>query len=252
MEVPNHTSYRLVSRIAGVGGLVLVLLAFFGMDSGPFFSNAKNTEIIAWVHQHPTALYAEGLRTWLMMVMVAGFIGTLLWRTRRAGVVTSIVYGFLAANLAVDMVWSGVYYALAKAGQMGAPDAGVLSLFALAQEMTFTDGVWFGIALLAVSGLAARTRTLPRPVAWVGVGCAVIHLLGVPAQVLATGTVEGVTGPISAVVFMLWLLATALTLLIRPGQQPAAGKTLSDQSESMGDAPARSLRSPGSNAAGAA
>jgi hypothetical protein len=238
MEVPNHTSYRLVSRIAGVGGLVLVLLSFFGMDDGPFFSKAENTEIIAWVYHHPNALYIEGLRTWLTMIMIAGFIGTLVWRTRRVGVVTTIVYGFLAANLAVDMVWSGVYYALAKAGQMGAPGVSILSLFALAQEMTFTDGIWFGIALLAVSGLAARTRTLPRPIAWVGVVCAIVHLLAVPAQVLATGTVEGVTGPISVIVFMLWLLATALTLLIRPGDDPAARSVPSDRSDPMADAPA--------------
>jgi hypothetical protein len=221
MEVTTRNHYRLVSRIGGAAGLVLLVL-LVPASGGPFFTNASNAEIVGWVRGNPTALYVEGLRTWLTVLMVAGFIVTLLWRTRGRGLVVTVVCGLLAANLAIDMLWGGVYYALAKVGQMHAPDAGVLALFALAQELTFTDGVWFGLALLVVSVLALRARTLPRPIAWLGVVCALVHVLGVPVQLLLTGTVEGVTGPVSVVAFLVWLLATALSLLIRPGQVPAA------------------------------
>lgn len=38
-----------------------------------------------------------------------------------------------------------------------------------------------------------------------------------PSSVALTGTVEGVSGPVSAVSFVFWVLATTVTLLVRPG-----------------------------------
>lgn len=221
-------TYRRTSRITGVIGLGLLALVFV-QTGGPFFTDASDTEIVDWVRHHPTALYVEGLRTWLMILLVAGFIAALLWRTGRRGLAVPVVYGFLTANLAVDMVWAGTYYGLARAGQMHASDGGLLTLFAVVQELTFTDGVWFGAALLVVSVLAVRTGTLPRPIAWLGVVCAVVHLLGVPVQLALTGTVEGITGPLSAATFAFWLLATTVTLLVRPGSAPQAALAPSAQ-----------------------
>jgi hypothetical protein len=212
-------TYRRTSRAAGVIGLALLALVVI-QTGGPFFTDASRAEIVGWVRRHPTALYLEGLRTWVMILLVAAFIATLLWRTGRRGLAVPVVYAFLTANLAVDMVWAGTYYGLARAGQMHAPGGGLLTLFAVVQELTFTDGIWFGAALLVVSVLALRTRTLPRPIAWLGVLCALVHVLGLPVQVALTGTVEGVSGPVSAVSFVFWVLATTVTLLVRPGRAP--------------------------------
>ena len=212
-------TYRRTSRTAGVIGLALLALVFV-QTGGPFFTDASHGEIVGWVRRHPTALYLEGLRTWVMILLVAAFIATLLWRTGRRGLAVPVVYGFLTANLAVDMVWAGAYYGLARAGQMHAPSGGLLTLFAVVQELTFTDGIWFGAALLVVSVLALRTRALPRPIAWLGVLCALVHVLGLPVQLALTGTVEGVSGPVSAVSFVFWVLATTVTLLVRPGRAP--------------------------------
>lgn len=215
----DDPTYRRTSRIAGVIGLALLALVLV-QTGGPFFTAASRAEIAGWVRRHPTALYVEGLRTWLMILLVAGLMATLLWRTGRRGLAVPVVYGFLAADIAVDMVWAGSYYGLARAGQMHASDGGLVTLFAVVQELTFTDGICFGAALLVVSLLALRTRTLPRPIAWLGVVCAAVHLLGVPVQLALTGTVEGVTGPLSAATFTFWLLATTITLLAGPGRAP--------------------------------
>src|SRR3954453_13962303 len=153
-------SFTRLSRLGGLVGLVLLVVAIPGGGDSPFFTDASHSEIVSWVHRHPTALYVEGLRTPLTMLLVATLTGFLLWRTGRGGTVRLIVVGLLAANLAVDLIWMGFYFALAKAGQMDAPDASVLALFAAAQELTFTDGIAFGIALLIVSWLALRTRSL--------------------------------------------------------------------------------------------
>jgi hypothetical protein len=151
------------------------------------------------------------------MLLVAGFLGVLMWRTGSRGWTAGAVALLLAANVGVDLVWGGTYYALAKAGQMHVGDSGILALFYLAQELTFTDGFLFGIAMVVVFTTAWRTRTLPWPLAGFGLVVGAFHVVATPLQVAISRTVEGVTGPVSAVLFLVWLLATSLALLVRPG-----------------------------------
>lgn len=218
METSDPRSWKRMSRGTGVLGLLLLVMVLVPTGQSPFFSNDSNAEIVSWVRQHPTNLFVEGFTTGLTMLLLSGFIGALLWRSVRRGPVVTVVVALLAGNVAVDILWGGAYYALAKAGQMHAPDAAVLALFAAVQEFTFTDGFLFGLAIAVVSVLALRHRTLPRPIAWLGLVCGIVHVLGVPVQLVLTGTVEGVMGPVSVVFFVLWLLATTLTVLVLPGR----------------------------------
>lgn len=220
MNASDSATYRRLSRGAGLLGLLVLTINI--PDQGPFFSDDSPAQIARWVQTHPTALYVEGLTTGLTMLLVAGLLGVLMWRTGRRGWPAGVVGLLLAANVGVDMVWGGAYYTLAKAGQMHVGDSGILSLFYLAQELTFTDGFLFGIAMVVIFLTVLRTRTLPVPLAWLGLLVGAFHVVATPLQVAISHTVEGATGPASAVLFLVWLLATSLALLISPGRAPRA------------------------------
>ena len=221
MDHTNPQDVRRVSRIAGVTGLVFIVLAFLSRNP-PFYSDAANTKILSWVHAHQTALYVEGQRTALMMVLMAGFLGTLMWRTGLRDPLRSFVWALLGAGMAIDLVWSGVYYGLAFAVHHHVGSSGVLALASLTEQMTFTDGFLWGIAVLVISVACLRTRTLPAPLAWLGIVTAAAKIIGVGAQIALTHTTEGISGPLGTLLLMFWMLAVSLSLVIRPLTSRAA------------------------------
>ena len=228
MDHNNPQDLRRVSRIAGVTGLVFVVLAFLSRNP-PFYSDAASTKILSWVHDHQTALYVEGQRTALMMVLMAGFLGTLMWRTGLRDPLRSFVWALLGAGMAIDLVWSGVYYGLAFAVHHQVGSSGVLALASLTEQMTFTDGFLWGIAVLVVSIAALRTRTLPASLAWLGIVTAAAKILGVGAQIALTHTTEGISGPLGTLLLMFWMLAVSLSLVIRPLTSRAAADAAATQ-----------------------
>ena len=165
MDRPDHTNHieradtrttRRVSRATGAAGLAFLVLAFLSQNP-PFYSDAGNGSILHWVQAHPTALYVEGARTAYMMILMVGFLAALVWRTGLRGTLRSGVWALLGASLAIDMVWSGVYYALAYAGQHDIGDSGVLALAYLTEQLTFTDGLLWGIAVLIICVAGLRS-----------------------------------------------------------------------------------------------
>jgi len=219
-----RTSDPRLGRGIGAVGLVLLCLVFFSLGDNPMFTDASNAEILRWVHGHETDLYVGGYLEALAMMLNAVLLGALAWRARLVGTARLVVYGLIGGSLAIDMVNTGAQYGLAKAVDRGLGDGTLLGLFTFIEQLTFTDGVTWGVVIGIVSIAALRTRTLPRPVCWLGILVAVIHVVGIPAQLVATQTPEGVNGPISTIGLMLWWLATALTLLVRPGRPAGAGE----------------------------
>lgn len=215
MDHTNPDTLRRISRYAGLVGLLFLALVFTSQNP-PFYSDASNARMLHWVHAHPTALYVEGVRTGVMMVLMVGFLATLMWRTGLRDPLRSAVWALLGASLAIDMVWMGVYDALAFAGQHGIGDSGVLALAALTEQMTFTDGFLWGIAVLVICVAALRSRTLPVPVAWLGLVTGAFKVVEPAAQVAINKTSEGITGPVGTLLLVFWLLATSLTLVVRP------------------------------------
>jgi hypothetical protein len=227
---PDHTSYidradtktpRRVSRATGAAGLVFLVLVFLSQNP-PFYTGAGNGTVLHWVQAHPTALYVEGARTAYMMILMVGFLAALVWRIGLRGPVRSGVWALLGASLAIDMVWSGVYYAVAYAGRHDIGDSGVLALAYLTEQLTFTDGLLWGIAVFVICVAGLRGRSLPAPIAWLGIVTGVVKLAGPAVQVALSHTSEGLTGPLGTVLLVFWMLAASLTLLIRPGNPRAA------------------------------
>lgn len=234
MDHARSATVRRASRSAGAIGLVFIVLAFLSRNP-PFYSDAGNSTMLRWVEAHPTALYVEGVRTGFMMVLMVGLLATLMWRTGLRDPLRSFVWALLGASMAIDMVWSGVYYALAYTGQHGIGDSGVLALASLTEQMTFTDGFLWGIAVLVISVAAVRTRSLPAPLAWLGVLTAVVKVVGPAAQVALTRTSEGITGPVGTVLLVFWVLAVSLTLLIRPDRMRAVLDTAETRLQESGN-----------------
>jgi hypothetical protein len=214
----DHTDtdvLKRTSRAAGLVGIVFLVLAFLSQNP-PFYSDAASDTMLGWVHAHPSALYVEGVRTAYMMILMVGFLAVLTWRTGLRGPLRSGVWALLGASLAIDMVWSGVYYALAYAGQHHVGDSGVLALAYLTEQLTFTDGLLWGIAVLIICVAGLRGRTMAGPVASLGIVTAVAKVVGPAVQVVLTHTSEGVTGPVGTALLVFWMLAISVTLLVRP------------------------------------
>jgi hypothetical protein len=211
----NSATVRRVSRLGGVIGLVFLVLVIPD-NNPPFYEDVSNSKILSWVHAHQTALYVEGQRTGLMMVLIVAFLGILLWRTNLPAPLRSGVWALLGASMAIDMAWAGAYYGLAFADHNDIGDSGVLALASITEQMTFTDGFLWGIAVLVISLATLRTRILPAPVSWLGILTGLVHVFGVGVQIAVTHTTEGVSGPLSALTLFFWVLAASLSLTIRP------------------------------------
>lgn len=209
----RHADPR-VGRAAGAVGVLLLLMVVFTIDGGPWFSDASNAEVVQWVRGHETDLYVAGYLEGLAMLLNAVFLGALLWRARLRGFVMAAAGGLIGASLAIDMVNVGTQYALGKGVERGLDDSALLGLFTFSEQLTFTDGVTWGLVIAVASVAALRTRTLPRPIGWLGLVVTGLHVVGIPIQLALTGTAQGVMGPISTSTLLLWWLATSLTLLI--------------------------------------
>lgn len=226
---PNPRTVRVASRIAGVAGLAVVATAFPAGDD-PSFTDASNAEIVSWVHQNVSSIYVQGFVGAACMLLNATLLSILLWRSGARGWLRQAGWTLIGASLAIDMVNTGGSYTLAKLADRGASDDVLLGTFSFVEQATFTDGITWGAVILVVALASRASRSLPTPVVWMALVTAVVHLVGVPVQLLATGTPQGVSGPISVVAFLLWTLTVSLMLLVRPGVRSLSASTGSQQS----------------------
>lgn len=216
-------------RWAAVAGLVftaLVVASFFmpdipGSDSPPEDIAAQ---LVADSTAHRLSLLLGFLADVAFLVFLAG-----LWsRLRRwegpGGMFATLILIAGAAFVSLMLVSGGLHLALVQYASGGQPDPAMLPALALLNQ-------WVGAAILSPSAamlLGATmailtTRALPLWLGWLAAATAVLQLIAL-AGVFQT-TVEGVVA-IAALVgfllFLVWVLATSVVLLLRPGRQPAA------------------------------
>jgi hypothetical protein len=88
-------------------------------------------------------------------------------------------------------------------------DSAVVALFKLAHATSNTDGFAGAGMVASVSAIIWWTRLLPAPIAWFGALDAMYHGgLGLVVQLLLTGPIYGITGPISLLFSIPWILAS--------------------------------------------
>jgi hypothetical protein len=215
----------LIARLAGVCGLVFVAFAFApGSVGGPLFDNISSQQIVDWVRHNGASISFSSFTGGVSASVVTIFLILLVRITAGRGVLAVIAVASAASFMAIDWVHAGVFYAMADAGQRGQSEAGVVALFSLAKMITFADGFVIGMAVVAISVLAMLSRTLPRPIVWLGFVMGAYHIVETPIQLALNGRASGVTGPVDVVISLVWVLAVALVLIIRPiwGAQPQA------------------------------
>jgi hypothetical protein len=210
---------NVIARSAGVIAIVFVVLQFLPGSNlgGPFFDDSVTTpELLGWVKAHTDQLLVEGFLGALSLSLNALFLLALVTVSRGRDLTARIATMSVAAMLAVDWVHAGVYFALGDAGTRESADAGIVALFSLTKTMTFADGVPFGLAVIAVCVAALRSRTLPVPLCGLGLAVGTWHLVSVPVQFAINGQTNGITGPISALSGLCWVLAVGVVLVLRP------------------------------------
>lgn len=208
----------LLGRLAGVAGVAFVILAFApGQLSGPSYGTSMSTpQILTWVTQHTGSFAVTGFIGGLTASVFALFVLLLLSAARGRGLAKSVVVSSAGALMAIDWVASGIYYALADAAGRQQATGGIVAVFSLTRSMTYADGFVAGLAVLAVSLLQLRTHALPRPLAWLGVLAGAFQLVSDPIQLAASHSPAGATGPIGVVLSLVWTLAVAAVMLVRP------------------------------------
>lgn len=208
----------LIARLAGVCGLVFVAFTFApGGLGGPLFdNNVSSQQIVDWVRHNGAGISFSGFTGGLSASVVTIFLILLVRITASRGALAVIGAASAASFMAIDWVHAGVFYAMADAGQRGQSEAGVVALFSLAKMITFADGFVIGMAVVAISILAMLSRTLPRPIVWLGFVMGGYHIVETPIQLALNGRASGVTGPVDVVISLIWVGAVALVLLIKP------------------------------------
>jgi hypothetical protein len=207
----------LIARLAGVAGIFFVGLAIAPSGlGGPIFDNISSPQIVDWVRHNGGGISADGFLGALNASVVTLFFILLVRVAAGRGLLAIIALSSAAAFMAIDWVHAGVYYAMADAGQRGQDDAGIVALFSLARMMTFADGFAVGMAVVAISLLAMLSRALPRPIVWFGFVMGGFHLVETPIQLAINQSAGGVTGPIDVLISLVWVLAVAIVLLIKP------------------------------------
>jgi len=207
----------LIARIAGALGIAFVVITLLpGNLGGPLFDNVSTQQILDWVKHNGTAITLDGFIGGLTASMVAVFAILLVAVMAGRGLFARLTVASAAAFMAINWAHAGVSFALADAGQRLDADAGIVALFSLTKAMTFADGFVFGLAVLAVSLLAMRSHALPTLIVWLGLVVGSYPLVPLPIQLAINGSASGVTGPISVVTSLLWILATSAILLVKP------------------------------------
>lgn len=208
----------LIGRLAGVAGVMFVLLTFLpGTLGGPFFDNNISTpQILDWVNHHTSTLPVEGFMGGLSTSIFVLFVLLLTAAARGRGLAAAIIGSSAGAVLAIDWLATAIYYALADAGGRQQADAGVVALFSFAKSITFADGFAAGMAILTLSLLQIHQRSLPRPLLWVGVITGAYHMVNTPIQLAISHSPSGPTGPIGVVLILFWILAVSITMLTKP------------------------------------
>jgi hypothetical protein len=212
----------LIGRLAGAFVLIGLVAAFVdpANTSSKVFTNVSTQQLVDWAAHNGSGISFTGFVDGLQNSLLAVAVMLVIRLIRGGGFLAAGGYASMGAFMAIGWVKAGVVWALADTAAQGGSDAGVVALFKLVHAMTFTDGFSFAIAVSCVSALILLTRLFPAPIAWLGFATALVHFLSLPAQLLLTGTAGGITGPISVVFALAWLLAIALTLLIKPIWEP--------------------------------
>jgi hypothetical protein len=206
-----------LSRFGGSAGLVLVFISFAGLviPGSLFYSGAGEHQILAWAASSQRAIWFEGLLGGVGDLFFAVFILALMSVAGARGFLAALSTVAVSTVVALGWVQAGIVYGMAELAHRGGSDAGVMALFSVGETVVYSVDFPFALALACAGLVMLRSRALPAAVAWATLVLAGLHVVGNTAFVL-TGV--GVINPVLILLELVWVLATAIVLLVRPPQ----------------------------------
>jgi hypothetical protein len=220
--------WDLIAAIAGLLFVVLVLGSFF--TPGTPASDTPIEDIAAQLQVdlpgHQLSLFLGFLGDVAFLVFVAGVWSRLRRWEGPAGMFSGLFVLAAVAATAVLMVSEGLYLALAQYGAAADPDLGALQSLTILNEWVGAAVVpAFAATFIGAATAILTTRALPQWLGWLAALIALLLLvsLGGVFQTDPRGGVIEIAGFGGFLLFLVWVLATSIVLLLRRGAEPVAG-----------------------------
>jgi hypothetical protein len=211
-----------IAAIAGLVFIVLIVASFFTPETPASDTPAEEmaATIVADQAGHELSIFLAFLGDIAFLVFLAG-----VWsRLRRWEGVGGMLAGLFALAgvvfYATILVSEGLYLALVK-GASGS-DPAVLPTIAVLDDWVGATTVPAGVAtFLGAAGAILTTRALPAWLGWLAAVTALALLLSIGG--VFQDDVEGfldIAGFAGFLLFLVWVLATSIVLLLRAGGEP--------------------------------
>jgi hypothetical protein len=191
--------------VAWVGTLVVAAIVTGSTPS----SSASDTELLSWVSTHTSTARAIGWITLVSVVVGLCFFGVLrsyLSRDRRAAGLASLSFGgavLFGTGLLMEL---GPYYAAAERIKHVTVSA-VEPIKVIVELGQLVQDAGVAVVCLAAGVAVLRTHVLPTWLGWAAVAVGVAALVPV-------------IDPVGALAFVVWTLATSITMYLRWAPQP--------------------------------
>lgn len=215
-------------RWAAVAGLVfiaLVVASIFTPDTPSTNSPAEDiaAQLSGDRSAHQLSLLLGFLADIAFLVFLAGLWGRLRRWEGPAGMFAALVLAAGAAMVAVMLVSGGLHMALVQYASGGQPDPAGLPALTVLNEWVGGAIVPAGVAMFLGAAVAILTTgALPRWLGWLAAATALLLLISLAGifQTTPDGGMIGIVGFGGFLLFLVWILATSVVLLLRPGRQP--------------------------------
>lgn len=214
-------------RWAAVAGLVFTALvgaSFFMPDIPSSDSPAEDiaAQLAADSPAHRLSLLLGFLADVAFLIFLAGLWSRLRRGEGPAGMFAALILAAGAAFVTLMLISGGLHLTLVQYAS-GQHDPAVLPALTDLNQWVGAAILPPSVAMLLGAALAIlTTRALPQWLGWLAAATAVLQLIAL-AGVFQT-TVEGavaIAALAGFLLFLVWVLATSLVLLLRPGRQPA-------------------------------
>jgi hypothetical protein len=224
-------------RIAGIAGLagVVLLGGFISLMSTPDVTADNATSAInTWLHgpsatAHLHVALALGALSYVFLLVFAGAVHRIARTWDPAGSWSSVALAgfalFLAGAIASDAFELAIPLSLDSTHGL-TPDASLVAVFDRGWLIALTEGqVAFAVAIgaVTVAAIRARQRGEHAPLALI--------VLGIVAVAAVIPMLAGYTVPVfiaSNLLRLLWIIATSIWMIRRPGEQPQSADATSD------------------------
>jgi hypothetical protein len=236
MSAPESTALR---RIAGVAGLVYLILYFVGnFPTGigyEFHSGRPPAEVVSWAAAHESIVHFGVFVDLVADLLFAGFLFLLVALSGTRSLAVPFAYVGAGISNAVFTVVLGLQLSVPELARV--PGGDPIAQAAVVTEWTIESSLRpaaLTVALAAVGYILVKSRVLPR-----GFGIALIVLAAAAAIGLpGTGTPIGFLTPLAGVLGLkIWVVLSAVVLLVGPGPSGVADRP-DPQSQVQGRRPA--------------